>query len=156
VKLVGAAVTQVSSSASSPERAKHAIDRMSLLPPVTATLGGFGVVLEPVLVVPISGAWVDGFSAPLIRYAIVADLVAALETRVVVAPSPPVAHRYAMYRPFAVLSSSSSCQSACALIVATATPFASTSRSRSPAVIPDGNVIAWLVPAVETAVSAVV
>jgi hypothetical protein len=61
-----------------------------------------------------------------------------------------------MYSPFAVFSSRSSCQSAWVLIVATPAPFATTSKSRSPAVIPDGNVIAWLVPAVETAVSAVV
>jgi hypothetical protein len=51
----GAAVTQVSSSASSPERPKRAMVRMSFGPPLTARDGGSGVVLEPVAVVPISG-----------------------------------------------------------------------------------------------------
>jgi hypothetical protein len=60
----GAAVTQVSSSASSPPRPKHAIVRMSFEPPVTDTDGGSGVVEVPVAVVPTCGAWVAGSAAP--------------------------------------------------------------------------------------------
>lgn len=103
-------------------------------------------------VVPITGDVI--LSAPDMRHAIVAERV-LLDDVNVGAPGTPVPVYHRIFSPFAEFSSRISVQSVNAFSVADVDPISIVMRVRSVEAMLAGSVMAWLVPAVVTAVSAV-